>query len=250
MNGPASAAAPARPCLVLIPGTLCDGRLFARQARSLRGQARVLTLGYRQLGAGARWVEQALARLPARFSLAGFSLGGLWALELLRRAPERIERLALIASNAEAGSRRGQQRSRALWRLWRRRGAAAVARQVKPAYFHHAAQRQRHARLVRDMALATPARAARAQFQWAARRPAGLPVLAAAAQPLLIVSGEHDRLCPRAWQRRMAQARPDARWVELPRCGHFVPLEQPARLGQLLSRWLAQPLDTLNGARA
>lgn len=231
-----------RPCLVLIPGTLCDQRLFARQVRRLRSRANVMTLDYRQLRADRPWLEQALARLPERFALAGFSLGGLWALELLRRAPERVQRLAMIASNAEAGSRRAQQRNRALWRLWRSDGAATVARHVKPAYFHHPATRRRHARLVREMALATPPRAARAQFQWAAQRPSGLPVLASTQQPLLIVSGAHDGLCPRRLQQRMVAARgPAAHWVELPRCGHFVPLEQPARLTQLLAQWITEP---------
>lgn len=228
-----------RPCLVFIPGTLCDRRLFRRQARALRGQARVVTLEYRRLRADRSWLDAALRALPQHFSLAGFSLGGLWALELLRRAPERVQRLAMIASNAEAGSRRGARRNRALWRLWRGEGAASVARQVKPAYFHHPAQRRRHATLVRAMALATPAPAARAQFDWAARRPSGLPVLAASKQPLLIVSGANDGLCPRRLQQRMHAARSDgARWVELPRCGHFVPLEQPSRLTRLLADWL------------
>lgn len=238
------------PCLVLIPGTLCDRRLFARQVRALRRRASVITLEYRALRLGRPWSERMLERLPPRFSLAGFSLGGLWALELLRRAPERVERLAMIASNAEAGSRQVQRRSRALWRLWQQHGPATVARHVKPAYFHHASLRRRHARLVRDMALATPRRAARAQFEWAARRPPGLPTLGHAAQPLLIVSGAHDRLCPRALQQRMAQVRgagSRTRWVELPRCGHFVPLEQPARLSHLLAHWLAEPAAELRG---
>jgi pimeloyl-ACP methyl ester carboxylesterase len=233
---------PDRPCLVFIPGTLCDRRLFARQARALRGRARVLTLEYRGLRADRPWLDAALRRLPARFSLAGFSLGGLWALELLRRAPQRVERLAMIASNAEPASRVAARRGRSLWRLWAREGAATVARSLKPSYFHHPAQRRRHAALVRAMAQATPPRTARAQFDWAAQRPPGLPLLAAQQPPTLIVSGAHDRLCPRPQQQRMRDAcAGSAQWVELPRCGHFIPLEQPAALTRLLAGWLQRP---------
>jgi pimeloyl-ACP methyl ester carboxylesterase len=91
------------------------------------------------------------------------------------------------------------------------------------------------------MALATPSRVAKAQFDWAGRRPDGLRVLAQATAPTLLVSGEHDRLCPRALQQRILQAAPAVQWAELPRCGHFLPLEAPARLARLLRSWLAQP---------
>jgi pimeloyl-ACP methyl ester carboxylesterase len=238
---PLSAVAPEgtrhRPCLVLLPGTLCDERLFERPARALRGRLDVRLESYRDLRHPRRWCEALLRGLPARFAVAGFSLGGLFALELLRQAPERVAGLALVASNGEGASRRGARRSQGLWRLWRRSGAKRVARQVKPAYFHHPAQRRRHARLVQRMAQATPDRAARAQFSFAATRAPGLPLLAALRAPLLVVSGEHDRLCPTALQRRVVQAQPTARWHVLPRCGHFLPLEAPAALSRILADW-------------
>ena len=184
-----------RPCLVLIPGTLCDARLFEHQVRRLRTRARIVVLDYRRLRAGADWLAAQTRHLPPRFSVAGFSLGGLWALELLRTMPERIERLAMIASNAEAGTQGARRRSSALWRQWRSEGAADVARRLEPKYFHCASQRFKHDRLVRDMAQATPARAAPS----------------------------------------------DAQWVELRRCGHFVPLEAAAALSRWLEAWLARP---------
>lgn len=230
-----------RDCLVLIPGTLCDQRLFKRCAWTLRRQCRLIVLDYRRLQDLQDWPWQLLQQLPARFSLAGFSLGGLWALELLRRAPERVQRLALIASNAEAGGRRSVRRNRSMWRLWRGGGPDRVLRDVMPDYFHHTAQRRRHAGLIQAMGRSTTSRAARTEFDWAAQRPAGLAVLAALQAPLLIVSGAHDRICPRPLQQRMCAAQPNAQWVELPRCGHFIPLEQPAALTRLLLQWLRRP---------
>jgi pimeloyl-ACP methyl ester carboxylesterase len=234
--------ASALPWLVLIPGTLCDRRLFAAQARALRGRARVWCVELDRLEADVgAWAEQMLRRLPRRFSVAGFSLGGLLALELLRRAPERVERLALVASNAEPGSRRAQRRSREQRAAWQHGSAAGLVDRLLPAYLRVPRQRARHAPLIRRMARATPGAAARAQFDWAAQRPSGHAALAAHAAPLLVVSGADDRLCPRAQQQRLRATRPDARWVELRRCGHFIPLERPRQLSRLLAHWLAAP---------
>jgi pimeloyl-ACP methyl ester carboxylesterase len=229
-----------RDSLVLIPGTLCDARLFKRQVLALRKKWQVIVLDYSRLRSVKDWPKQVLHSLPERFFLAGFSLGGLWALELLRHAPNRLKGLAMIASNAEAGSRRGQRRSAALWRMWCSAGPDSVVGQVKPDYFHYRPLRGRNARLVRDMARSTDARAARSEFDWAAHRPSGLGLLAGFNKPLLIVSGAQDRLCPRQLQQRMAEAQPKSQWVELLRCGHFVPLEKPVALTNVLARWLSQ----------
>lgn len=231
----------ARPCLVLLPGTLCDRRVFRAQFRALRAVAHVVIPDTSRIREVRAWLASLLRRLPPRFSVAGFSLGGLWALELLRLAPHRIERLALIGSNAEPASPAALRRGRHYWRMWRSQGPAAVARQVKPGYFHLPAQRQRHAALVRDMAIATSGHAARAQFGWAATRPSALAQWTRFAGPALIVSGAKDKLCPPPVQRRLADANPRATWAELSRCGHFIPLEQPSALAELLYAWIATP---------
>ena len=231
-----------KPTLVLLPGTLCDGRMFTRQLRALRPHAAVQCASYRHLRDVHDWATRLLRDLPPTFSVAGFSLGGLLALELLRRAPERIERLALIGSNAQAGSAKGQRRSAWLHKLYLARGAAVVAQHVKPAYFHFEAKRRAHQDLVLQMALQTPQRSAFAQFDWAAQRPAGFAALKAFKGPVLGIAGAHDRLCPPVWQRAMQNAQPAIRRIELARCGHFVPLESPAQLNCALIRWLNIPL--------
>ena len=227
-----------KPTLLLLPGTLCDARIFRHQCRTLRDVADLRALDYARLDRSGAWLDRLLGELPKQFSIAGFSLGGLWALELLRRAPQRVQRLALIASNARPASGHARRRSASQWRVWQSQGPAAVARGAKPAYFHHPSQRQRHGPLVRAMADGTPRQVARAEFAWAAARPDSLPALHDFGGPLLLVSGEHDRLCPAAWQREMLQAQPAARWLELPRVGHFVPLEAPGRLSLALRQWL------------
>lgn len=228
-----------RPTVVMIPGTLCDGRLFQRQQRALRGLADVRVIDYHGLRRGRNWAQALLRELPERFSVVGFSLGGLWALELLRLAPERVERLAMVASNAQGASAAARRKGAWLRRAWQSRGAATVVARLAPDYFHHPVQLQRHLALVRAMALQTPARVAYAQFAWAAERPSGHEALARFQGPALIVSGANDRLCPRHMQERMARTLPAAQWIELPRVGHFVPLEAGAVLSDALRRWIA-----------
>ena len=234
--------ASSKPALVLIPGTLCDCTMFERQMRALRRHAVVFCADYTDLRDVDSWMARLLKRLPPQFSVAGFSLGGLLALELLRRAPGRVDRLSLIASNAHAASARGQRRSAWLHKLWLARGAAVVAQHVKPAYFHHEAKRRAFQERVLQMALQTPQRSAFAQFAWAASRPAGFDTLQTFSGPTLVVSGQQDRLCPPAWQKAMKNAQPALTQIELPRCGHFVPLESPARLNSALIHWLNQPV--------
>ncbi len=233
----------ALPVLVMIPGTLCDARIFAHQQRALRGVARIRIVAYDRLQRVEDWADRVLADLPPRFSLAGFSLGGLWALELMRKAPRRVERLAMVASNAHGASAAGRRKSAWLWKMWRAIGPAGVARHVKPGYFHHANKRQQYARLVHDMAMRTPAKAAAAEFRWAAMRPDGHALLARFDGPVLLVSGASDKLCTPAMQRAMLRAQPAARWLQLNRVGHFVPLEAAPQLSDALRHWLQRALQ-------
>jgi pimeloyl-ACP methyl ester carboxylesterase len=227
-----------RPTLVMLPGTFCDARVFARHRRALRGDARVMSF---RVGdeRGPSWTASMLKMLPPRFWLAGFSLGGICALELLRDAPERIQGLALVSSNAEAAPRVVQRRNRGLWLGWRAAGPQSVVKTLKPRYFHHPRQRQRSQSLVHDMAVSTPSKTARQQLHLAAARPSGLSVLEGNRQPLLLVSGANDGLCPPWMQRKILEVRPDAQWIQVPRCGHFLPLEAPGVLTRALRAWLS-----------
>lgn len=232
------------PCLLLIPGTLCDERLFQKQIRALRGMVRVVVASYARMDHPSAWLDLLLACMPERFALAGFSLGGILALELVRRAPERIERLALIASNAQPAARKHQRRGRELQRRWASHGPDHLVQQLLPSYFHHGSARRRHAPLVHRMAVDTARRAALAQFAWAGQRPSSLETLRSFQQPLLIVSGATDRVCPPRLQHNMLDAHPKAHWLHIPRCGHFVPLEAAAPLNRALMRWMHEPANS------
>ncbi len=222
----------------MLPGTLCDERIFAATKRGLRNQISVHCANYARMRDPQILLKNLLLKLPTTFYIAGFSLGGLLALELLRMAGDRVLGIALIASNAQPASVQSQRKSAMLRRMWLDRGVGKVAKHVKPAYFHHEAKRRRFEKLVFDMALDTSKRSAFEEFSWAAERPSSLATLRDYSGKVLAVSGAQDRLCPLAWQRTMLTAQPRMQWREIPRCGHFVPLEAPAQLTKALFYWI------------
>jgi pimeloyl-ACP methyl ester carboxylesterase len=235
------------PTVFLLPGTLCDGRIFKAQRRALRGKAHLICANYSGMKDRSQWLQGWLSRLPDKFYVAGFSLGGLLALELLRMAGDRIVGIALIASNAQSATVQSKRKSAMLRRMWLRNGASVVARHIKPAYFHHEAKRRQYQRLVFDMALQTPQRSAFEEFAWAAKRPDSLQTLREYSGKVLAISGAQDRLCPRPWQQAMQAAQPRMQWREIQRCGHFVPLEAPAALSHSIFHWLFDEKQRIAG---
>lgn len=227
-----------KPTLLLIPGTLCDERLFTRQRRVLRHMAHLHCANYNKLKNWEAWFAGLLSKLPAKFAVAGFSLGGLLALELLRRAPERISHLALIASNAEAASALTLRRTKSLRKLWLKEGASAVVNHSIPTYFHHHSQRLRQTKLMHRMAADTPRAAAFLEFAWAAQRSSGYAALHRFTGPVVVLSGGHDQVCPRHLQQALMTVQPKAVWHESQHSGHFLPLEAPAFLNRALTNWL------------
>ncbi len=108
-----------KPTLLLLPGTLCDARIFRHQCRALRDVADLRALDYAGLDRSGVWLDRLLGELPEQFSIAGFSLGGLWALELLRRAPQRVQPgppVGVPAAAAPASGVSGSARVRRPWR--------------------------------------------------------------------------------------------------------------------------------------
>jgi pimeloyl-ACP methyl ester carboxylesterase len=229
---------------------LCDERVWRAQIDALSGERRIIVC---LLGSELTLREEVaslLATLPPRFSLAGFSLGGIAALEFYRQAPQRIERLALIAANARADDEANH--------LPRRQLAARVAAgdldrvlqdALLPNYLSPACRRHHPlACEISAMAEATAARFAR-QVDYACDRPDSRPLLPLIDVPVLILYGEDDRVCPVERQMEMAEAIPHAIPRAVPACGHFVLLEAPDVCSAALTCWLnATPQeDTTRG---
>lgn len=229
--------------LLLLPGLLCDAAVWAPQAAALGRPCTVVDYGAaRSLAAMA---EAALAAAPAGpLAVAGHSMGGRVAFELLRRAPERIERLALLDTGChalpagEAGESERAGRL-ALLDLARRHGMRTMARQWALGMVHASRVDTPVFEAVLDMlARRTPA-IFEAQIGALLARPDATRLLPTVAVPTLLLTGAQDAWSPPSQHRAMSEAIPGSRLVVVPDCGHMSTMEAPDPVNAALADWLA-----------
>lgn len=228
------ADAPTDP-LVLLPGTLCDARLWSLVLKELDMSAQVIVLA--NATNTREMARRVLDEAPARFALAGFSLGGIVALEVVAQAPERVSRLALIDTNPLPDPPESQARRHAAADQARADGIGFhVTTDLLPHYF--AGRRPDLEALALDMAGSFDSSDYAQQCQIAATRSDSRPRLGAIVVPVLVLCGADDRLCPPDVHRALVAAIPGADLVEVPDAGHFTPLEAPVAVARAMRLWL------------
>jgi pimeloyl-ACP methyl ester carboxylesterase len=224
--------------LVLIPGMMCDARMWGGLPAALhpREVAHALPVGADSIEA----LAAALLRdAPQHFALAGLSMGGIVAMEVLRQAPDRVDRLALLDTNPlaeapEMQARRGPQIARVL-----SGGLAQVMRdEMKPLYLADTPHRAEILDLCMEMALSLGPAAFAAQSRALASRADRTATLAAFKGPALVLMGEHDIPCPKPRHDLMHALMPQSRLVVIPGAGHLPTLEKPLETAAALRRWL------------
>lgn len=228
--------------LVLLHGLLDDGAMWEHQRRHLAACARVVTpdlLAPETIGEAAGHV---LAGVEGPFAVAGFSMGGYVIFEMMRRAPERISRIALIDTSARADTpERSAERRRAIERA--SAGAyEAVVDEALPALVHP--DRLGDDALLdalRAMALRVGPQAFTHQQKIIMSRPDSRGGLDGIRCPSLVICGRQDALTPPALSEEIAAGIPDARLVLIDECGHYAPLERPFTVTALLQQWLRYP---------
>ena len=227
--------------LILLPGTLCDERVFTPVLAALGSTHRTLAL----CGAASThdMAGLILEQAPPRFALCGFSLGAIVALEVMALAPERVERLALLGCNARAVPADKAAARRATVAVAQRKGTASYLAAAwdasVPAWRHD--DKGLRAEL-EDMATATPLTAFRDQIEISINRRDMRSTLGTIVVPTLVACGEEDRICPPDLTREIAEAIPGATLAIVERAGHYLTLDQPDAVARLLRDWLAAPL--------
>lgn len=226
--------------LVLVPGLLCSEDLFALQIGVLGGLADITVAETRGLGSIGAMADAVLRAAPGRFSLAGLSMGGYVVFEVLRRAPERVERIALLDTNARADMPEQSARRRELVEIGRSEGLRKVQGMLLP--FLLGPQSLRNAELVnRVLAMADSFSVEDFLQQQEAiiARPDNRPFLSQIHVPALIVVGRDDRLTPVKVAEEMAAGLAGSVLRVIDDCGHLSTLEQPEAVTALLRDWLA-----------
>ena len=223
--------------LVLLPGLGSDGALWAAQRADLADVADPMvgdTLHDATLPAMA---DRILATAPERFALAGLSMGGYLALEIMRRAPARVIRLALCDTSARADTAEQTAGRETAIAAVDKYDFAALARMGLGQLVAPGADAA-----VRDAVVAMSVRVGPDIYVRQQRaimaRPDSRALLPTIAVPTLVMVGAEDALTPPALAEEMATAIPGARLAMVADAGHLPPMERPARTSALLREWL------------
>ena len=219
--------------LVLLPGMNCTSDLWTDC-----GLEDALTPELDEQSVDTQ-VDRLLAELPARFVLGGLSLGAIVAMALVARAPERVERMCLVSTNAKAPTAEQQ----ASWRKWADRldsgeSARTLQADILAALLSPAAARERPDLVERTLAMAdaTGTAALRAQLRMQSTRVDLRPALRGVTVPTLLLAGAQDTICPPQFHTEIAAELARARTVTIDG-GHLLPLERPDSVGALIRAW-------------
>ena len=226
--------------LLLLPGLLCDAALWRAQIADLADLAECSVADLTRHDSVEGMAEAALADAPPRFALAALSMGGYVAHEIMRRAPERVERLALLDTSARADSDEQRARRRGLITLARQGRFRGVTPRLLPLLVHPARlDDEPLVEIVMGMAERIGRDAFLRQQTAILGRPDSRPDLPRIDCPTLVLCGRQDAVTPLEGHEEMAAAIPAARLVVIEECGHLSPLERPAAVSAAMREWLS-----------
>ncbi|SPF75749.1 Putative aminoacrylate hydrolase RutD [Aliiroseovarius pelagivivens] len=227
--------------LVLLPGMMCDARLFAPQVAALSGCRTVICASLAERSSVEELALDILADAPQCFALAGLSMGGIVAMEILRQAPERVERIALLDTNPLAETDEVKARRIPQMMAVKVGKLSVIMRdEMKPNYLSEGPRRGEVLDLCMDMALDLGPHVFLNQSRALMDRSDQTETLRNATVPALILCGREDTLCPVARHEMMAGLIPGARLEIIDGAGHLPTLEQPEKTNAALARWLEE----------
>ncbi|QCI68568.1 alpha/beta fold hydrolase [Phreatobacter stygius] len=225
--------------LVLVPGLNCTAALFAAQSQALGRTVQTIIADHTRDATIAGIADRLLADAPPQFALGGLSLGGYVALEVVRRAPERVTRLALLDTRASPDTDQDAE-IRGITIKFAERGHFDEVHRLLWGRLVH--DNRRHDSALEAVVHAMHAETGPEVFvrqQKAARaRPDYQPGLQAIRCPTLVLVGDGDAVTPPFMSEDMAAAIPRAHLVVVPECGHLSSLERPDAVTAALGEWL------------
>lgn len=225
--------------ILLVPGLNCTAEIFAPQILALWPHGPVTIASTMTGNTIAEMAAAILATAPPRFALGGISMGGYLCLEIFRRAPDRVLKLALLDTSARPDSAaQSAGREARIAEAQAGNFEAVVAQQfpvvVDPKHVDDLALRAVHV----GMGLAIGSEAYIRQQRAIIGRPDSRPTLPAIKVPTVVIVGENDQLIPVEFSREIADGIAGAKLVIIPDAGHLSSIEQPERVNATLVSWL------------
>lgn len=234
-----SKKAPMAETLVLIPGLACTSRLYEPQIAALSGDRVILVADHTQDDSISAIAARLLREAPSRFALAGLSMGGYIALEVMRQAPERVERLALLDTSARPDAPEASQDRERLIALAQAGRFEDIHDRLWPRLVHPDRRNDSNlSNVIWDMMRETGVEAYVRQQRAIMGRADSRPLLPGIEIPTLVLAGEADAITPPEVAREMAEMIEWASLVLIPGAGHMSTLEQPESVAHALQLWL------------
>jgi pimeloyl-ACP methyl ester carboxylesterase len=232
---------PAKQGLVLVPGLLCDRLLWQPQIDALADIAECWVADHTRSETMAGVAADVLRNAPFdSFALAGLSMGGYVALEMIRQAGRRVQKLALLDTSARADTPEQAGKRADFISLAERGRFVGVTDALLPAFVHPSRLEDYElVDTIKTMAKNTGRYAFIRQERAIISRAESRPLLPSIDRPTLVLCGRQDALTPLDRHEEMAAAIPGAVLEVVEDCGHLSTLEKPAEVGRALRRWLA-----------
>ncbi len=226
--------------LVLAPGLMCDAAVWQAQIAAFETRRSIQVIDYGLLDSLPVMAAQLLQQAPPTFALAGHSMGGRVALEVMRLAPERVTHLALLDTGCHAlpeGEAAAKERAMRLGflRLAQESGVAAMARSWLRNMVHPDRLSDVHlVETITNMFARKSVEVFAAQINALLTRPEAFPLLAQIRCPTLVLCGNEDVNSPPAANLEMAGAIAGDQLDIIPHCGHMAPMERPEAVNDAL----------------
>ncbi|MGH6725532.1 MAG: alpha/beta fold hydrolase [Pseudolabrys sp.] len=231
-------AMPDKQDLLLVPGLVCDAAVWRHQVAHLADVATISVPSVTQGDGIADMARIVLDAAPQRFALAGFSMGGYIALEMLRQQPERITRLALLDTSARADTPEKAEWRRAAIAACERGEIDSVIDGMKPILMHPDQQNGPLLSFVREMVGRVGVEAFVRRHRAIGTRQDSRSLLKVAAQQVRSICGRQDGMSTIEEHVEIAELAPRGRFSIIEQCGHMTILERPQAATALLRDWL------------
>lgn len=232
--------------LLLLPGLMCDAAVWADQCDALTALSRPLVVDHGLRDSIAAMARHAIELAPpGRFAVAGHSMGGRVALEVLRQAPDRVAGLALLDTGSAplAGGEHGDKERTgrlALLAQAQREGMRAMGRVWARGMMHPERLDTPLFDALLDMLERSSVEQFEAQIHALLGRPDATPLLLRITCPTLLLCGREDAWSPPERHAEMQRAIPGATLVIVEGCGHMSTMEQPVAVNEAMAGWLQQ----------
>lgn len=226
--------------LLLIPGLLCDKALWQHQIAFLKGTTACHVADTAQHDRIETIAKNVLAKAPPQFALAGLSMGGYVAFEIMRLAPERILKLCLLDTSARPDTEEQRERRQLLLAMAKTGHFKGVTPRLLPMLIHPDRMEDKElTHTITSMAERMGRGAFHNQQTAIMHRIDSRPDLKSIRCPTLVIGGRQDALTPPDITREIADGIRGAHFEVIENCGHLAPLEQPDEVNRLMKRWLA-----------